>query len=404
MTSETDDSIETSGEFEATPAPPRRTRRRGLGIVAFVLLLGGVVAWKTMSPDPSQSAAPEPRDVPQEQGGAIVLSDSYRERNKIEFGLVERGPLRPMVKVVGTVALDPRRVAAVGTRIPGFVKRVFKLEGDDVRAGDALAETESAELGQAQARVSAARAEQIAASANARREAALLADRLTTARESEEAAATLASREASLAAARQGVEAMGGAIDGPLGLRVIRSPIAGHVVEAMVSVGQSVGAHQPAFRVANLDSVWVELDVFERTVGKVRVGDSVEVVPSSDPSRRISGRVAHVGDVIEQASQSADVRVEVGNREHLLRPGQAVSAIIRISGPPRDTLSVKAESVTYVDDVPTVFVEIAPGRIVPTRVEIGVTDGARQEVLSGLREGARVVTGGVFALKSELFR
>ena len=382
----------------------RRVRRRWLiGVITLVSVGAAAVAWQRHV-GARQPPGPEPRDVPREENGAILISDAYRKRAGIVLAAAERGALTPVVRVVGTVTLDPRRIAAVGTRTPGFVRRVFKLEGDHVRSGDALAEIESAELGKAQAQVATAHAQEYAARTNARREAALLSDHLTTARESEEAAATLASRQASLAAAKQGVMAIGGDTDGPLGLRVLRSPISGHVVGALLSVGQSVEAHKLAFRIADLDSVWVELDVFERTIGLVRVGDSVVVTPMADPTRHIKGSVAHVGELIDLSSRSADVRIQVDNKSRLLRPGQAVSALLRLSGPGHEALTIPSEAVTYIDDTPMVFVATASNRIVPTKVRLGVSDGARDEILSGLREGDQVVKAGVFALKSELFR
>lgn len=394
------------GAGAAAKQPAGQIRRRAALIASAAVVIVGLGASARWWNRPSGAAtmAPERRDVPREEGNAIVISNSYAHRIGLTFGLAERGALTPVVKVVGTVELDPRRVTAVGTRTSGFVKHVFKLEGDDVRAGEPLAEIESAELGLAQANLTTARAEQKAARINAARETALLRDRLTTAREAEEAGAMLSAREASLAAAEQGLLALGGDARGPLGLRVLRSPIAGHVVDALISVGQSVEPHKLAFRIANLDSLWIELDIFERTVGQVRVGDSVEVTPMADLKRPIKGKVAHVGELIDANSRSTDVRVQVDNRERRLRPGQAVSALIRLSGPGRDALMVPAESVTYVDDTPTVFVASSPTRIVPTKVRTGLTDGIHEEIVSGLPEGARVVKGGLFALKSELFR
>jgi cobalt-zinc-cadmium efflux system membrane fusion protein len=371
---------------EVSDGPPvrrswARAARRRAGIVLAALAIAGLGAAGGLREltGSAEAMAPEPRDVPRDEGGAIIISDAYRRRVGIKF-------------------------AAVGTRIAGFVKRVLKLEGDEVHIGDALAEIESAELGQAQARVASALAEQYAAKINARREASLLVDQLTTARESEEAAATLASREAALAAAKQSVMAMGGDVNGPLGLRVLRAPIAGHVVEALIGIGQSVEPHKLAFRIANLDSVWIELEVFERTVGLVRAGDTVIVTPMADPSRRIKGKVAHVGELIDSSSRSAEVRVQVENRDRLLRPGQAVTALIPLSAPARNVVTIPSEAVTYVDNTPTVFVAVSPNRMVPTKVHLGFSDDERQEVLSGLGGGERVVATGVFALKSELFR
>jgi cobalt-zinc-cadmium efflux system membrane fusion protein len=389
------------------PAPPARLpRARRFSIIAGAILAsaGGLALITGFSAGRRSEVAAEMRDVPHEDHGAIWVSAGYRARNGITFAVAERAPLTPIVKAVGTVVLDPRRVAAVGTRVPGFVRRVFKLEGDEVRAGEPLAETESADLGEAQAGLQSALAEESAAAINARREEALLADRLTTAREAEEAHATLLTRQAGLAAARQRVQALGGSSDGRLGVRVLRSPIAGHVVESSLSVGQGVEAHKLAFRIANLDTVWIELELFERSIGLVRIGDPVDVAPAADPTRHIRGKVAHVGEIIDLASRSAEVRIQVDNRDRLLRPGQSVSAVIHVGGHAALALSVPAEAITYVDNAPTVFLAETPERIVPTKVRLGVTDGSRQEILSGLRENQRVAVKGVFALKSELFR
>ena len=388
----------------AAPSSPRRPRRIVM-IATGLLVVAGVGAAARSWRRPSEAATrPEPRDVPHEEGGTIVISDAFARRSRLTYGTIERGVLTPIVKVVGTVEFDPRRLTAVGTRTTGFVKHVFKLEGDEVKTGEALAEIESVDVGQAQANLTTARAAQKAARMNAVREATLLREQLTTARESEDASATLAARDAALAAAEQALMAMGGNARGPLGLRVLRSPISGHVVEAAISVGQSVEPHKLAFRVANLDSVWVELDIFERTVGLVRIGDAVEVTPVADARSPIRGKVAHVGELIDSASRSTEVRVQVDNRERRLRPGQAVSAVIRLSGRGHDALTVPAESITYVDDTPTLFVATSSNRIVPTKVRVGLSDGEREELLSGPPAGTPVVRSGVFALKSELFR
>jgi len=383
---------------------PRRRRRLGLLIAGLLGAAGLAAALHWWHRPASAQATAEPRDVPRDEGGAITFSDSYARRIGLTLGTVERTALTPIVKVMGTVEFDPRRLTAVGTRTTGFVKRVFKLEGDDVQAGEALAEIESGDLGQAQANLTTARAAQKAAQANATREAKLFRDQLTTARESEEAAATLAARDAALAAAEQALIALGGEAHGPLGLRVLRSPITGHVVEAAISVGQSVAPDKLAFRVANLDSVWVELDIFERNVGVVRIGDPVEVAPVADTKGPIKGKVAHVGELIDAASRTTEVRVLVDNRERRLRPGQAVSAVIRLSGRGHEALTVPAESITYVDNTPTLFVATTHNRIVPTKVSVGLSDGAREELLSGPPAGTSVVKAGLFALKSELFR
>jgi cobalt-zinc-cadmium efflux system membrane fusion protein len=99
------------------------------------------------------------------------------------------------------------------------------------------------------------------------------------------------------------------------------------------------------------------------------------------------------------------VRVEVDNRDGRLRAGQAVDARIHGSARgERPSTLVPTTAITFVDGRPTVFVSTGEGVVRVVEVEIGFSDGARTEVKSGLTPGQTVVSDGIFALKSELFR
>jgi biotin carboxyl carrier protein len=148
------------------------------------------------------------------------------------------------------------------------VSRVTKFEGDVVEAGAVLARVESAELGEAQAAVSMLDAERHAAELNAERETKLAERSLTTARELELASVEAKKANLLLGAAQQKVTALGGnsrpGHDLVLGAHEVRSPIAGTVVGRNVAPGQFVEGQLVAFKVADLDHLWIELDVFER--------------------------------------------------------------------------------------------------------------------------------------------
>ena len=382
-----------------------RARRRHVAGVGLASLLA-LAAVTGLAFRGARGDAPEiPRpDVPSAEGKAIVFSQAFRERAGLRTAIARRAELVPQIEVVGTVTFDPAHVAAAGTRIRGLVRRLHHLEGDRVAAGEVLAELESAELGEAQAQVSMLEAQTKASESNAARERDLAERRLSTARESEVADAHLGEHRAMLAAARQKAAALGGAAQGALGVYQLRAPIAGTVVERLVSAGQSVEGNLVAYRVADLDHLWIELAVFESGLDAIRRGDTVQIRPLADPTRAIAGVVAHVGDAIDATSRSAPVRVEIDNRERRVRPGQAVSASVRASGPTRTALLVPAPSVTHVDGKPTVFVAEGDHRVVPTRVALGALGAAGQEITDGLAEGAVVISEGVFALKSELYR
>jgi cobalt-zinc-cadmium efflux system membrane fusion protein len=383
------------------------TTRRKLIVAFATLALVGVVAlfllrgWHLGSQ--ADAAAPV-RDVPHLDGKWIRYTPSFAQRSKIEFATVETAGLSPVVSVTGTVTFDPQKVAAVGARIPGRVRKVFKFEGDHVDEGTVLAELESAELGQAQAKVLEARAHFEAAEANEKREHQLAEARVSSQRDYEVARAAAAAAKSDLYAAEQRVRAFGATGGAEIGILQLTSPISGKVVEAKVARGQTVEPSFTAFRVADLKRVWIELAVFERELGHVHKDDPVEISPQTNTAVVLKGTVAHVGDVIDLETRSAPVRVVVDNPDEALRPGQSVLARIRTKTSVAAAIAVPRDAVTTVDGKPTVFVAHDDTSVEPRAITIGGRDANRVEVLSGLQPGERIAVSGVFALKSEVFR
>jgi membrane fusion protein, heavy metal efflux system len=393
----------------APPAPqaaaPKRLRWLFI-TVAVVGLVGGVAVWKSSGAEASP-AAEAVADVPRVEGDHIRFSETFAKRAGIKVAKVRHDQLIPVVAAVGTVDFNAEHVAAIGTRLRGLVSAVRKFEGDAVDAGTILARVESAELGEAQAAVSMLSAERHAAEINAERETRLAERNLTTAREAEQAAVEAKKASLLLGAAQQKVVALAGGATGnkALGAHEVRSPIKGTVVERNVAPGQFVEGQLVAFKVANLDHLWIELDVFERNLSRVRVGDRAELRPLVAGGATLVGRVAKLASTIDQETHSAKVRIEVENRDRKLRVGQAVQATIHTSGgdlAPRPIVPTSA--ITFVDGKPTVFVAAGANRVKVVSVQLGAADDDETEILAGLNAEDQIVTEGAFALKSELFR
>jgi cobalt-zinc-cadmium efflux system membrane fusion protein len=405
----------TQDPAEAPPqgAPPIarsiRRRKRAAFVGGALLVAAACIFFLQQRGEAAPGRTPlPPSDVPHVDGDLIRFSESFARRVDIRVQPVRVEELVPLVEAVGTVDFDAEHVAAVGARIRGLVSRVVKFEGDTVKAGETLARVESAELGEAQARVSMLEAEKEAAQLNAEREAKLASRNLTTAREVETASTEARKVTLLLGAARQKVSALGGRVRAgalSLGSHELRSPIHGTVVERKVSPGQFIEGQLVAFKVADLDHVWIELDVFERNLYRVQVGDPAELKPLSGASQVLEGRVAKVASNIDPETHSAKVRIKVENRDRRLRVGQAVKAVIHSSGgkhAPRPL--VPTEAITFVDGQPKVFAVVSPNVVRVVRVELGANDGAETEITQGLGATDQVVTNGAFALKSELFR
>jgi cobalt-zinc-cadmium efflux system membrane fusion protein len=404
-TEDSEPSSPTTRSLDAVPA--RRVLLRWLVPAGFLAALGAFALFWFAHGEKRAASPAEPPDVPRLEGSNIVFSRAFAERAGVRLAKVTRAPLVPIVHAIGSVDFDPAHVAAIGVRLKGLVTRVSKFEGDSVEPGTVLAVIESAELGEAQASVSTLQAEKEAADSNRERERGLVGRNLSTAREAEVAAVEAERYEHLLGAARQRVQALvgAGARPRPLGAHELRSPLKGTVVERSVSPGQAVEGELVAFRVANLDHLWVELEVFERNLGLVALGDRVELSPLAAPKEAFEGRVARIGAVIDGETRSAPLRVEIDNHDRRLRAGQAVNARIHASasGSHERTL-VPASALTLVDGQPTVFVAQGVGRVHATSVELGQSNGNETEVVAGVTPDEEVVSDGVFALKSELFR
>jgi cobalt-zinc-cadmium efflux system membrane fusion protein len=379
------------------------------GLIAAIVAVAGALFWFSQRSSPAAVAAAEAPDAPRVQGGLITFSAAFAERAGLRTSTAVSSRLVPVVNTVGTVDFDPAYVAAVGARLKGLVSRVAKFEGDSVDSGTVLATIESAELGEAEAAVSMLEAEKGAADVNFARESQLLEKSLSTAREAEVAAVEAQKYELLLRAARQKVTALAGGpgsgARGRLGSHELRSPLKGTIVERSIAPGQSVDGELVAFRVANVEHLWVALDVFERHLSKIRVGDRVELTPLSSANQVFEGRVARVAPRIDPETRSAPIRIEVDNRDRRLRAGQAVNASIHASGDDDHASTlVPSSAVTYVDGKSTVFIVSRPGAVRVAKVELGASNGSDVEVLSGIAPGEQLVSEGVFALKSELFR
>jgi cobalt-zinc-cadmium efflux system membrane fusion protein len=385
--------------------PPRQLPKKTVGLIvgaAAVLVIGGLVFGRKA--EPLTQASSLERSTPWLEGGFIQYPAAFAEREKITFAPASNTTLTPNLSVTGEVTWDARRVVAIGARIEGRLRSIAKVEGEDVQAGEIVAELESVELGRAQAEVLKARAREQVAKIDADRERKLADAKVSAERDAQFAQANLEALTAERVAAEKAVEALGGTAGGELGILKLKSPLKGRVVEAKARRGETVSPTDTMMLVADLSKVWIELSVFERDLPAVREGDQVEIRLPADRSTVFTGIVAHVAEVIDPEKRAARVRVELDNADRRLRPGLSVTAVIHASGPRAERLTVPRVAVTRIDGKPTVFVKVGQTAVEPRELKLGAEDADDVAVVEGLKAGDEVVTSGVLALKAEVFR
>lgn len=380
--------------------------------VALVFL---AFAWWRRSPGPTPRVPDEPPPPAAAKGDAVLaISPAASKKNPIVTGRVVRTKLSSDLHVVGSVSYDQDHFAVVGPLVAGRVARLAASIGDPVKAGQVLAIIESPEVGQAQAAYLSAKARAGAAQSNATRESELAAQRISSAREKETAEAMAASEAAEVRAALERLRAFGlggGDVDvlkkgvGSGGRLALRSPIDGTVVARSITLGQAVERATDAFKVADLSRLWVLLDLYEKDLPRVHVGQNVELKTDAAPGEVFLARVTYVTPLVDERTRTASVRIEFSHRDGRLLPGQFVTArLLADAGTAAiPVVAVPRRAVQSVEGKPVVFRRTGEG-FEKRAVELGTSSGDLVEVTSGLAEGDEVALDGAFLLKSELLR
>ncbi len=183
----------------------------------------------------------------------------------------------------------------------------------------------------------------------------------------------------------------------------LRAPFDGRVITRNITRGEVVETEQKLFTVANLTDVWVIGNVPEKDVRFIRKDQKVNVVLAAYPHAIFSGTITYVGDVLDPATRTMNLRVTVPNPERLLKPEMfAIVSVFATSSP--DALSVPLASVQDGPGGKMVFVQREDGAFEARTVKLGDEEGDVVRVLEGVKAGEQVVTKGSFALKSEMER
>jgi cobalt-zinc-cadmium efflux system membrane fusion protein len=310
------------------------------------------------------------------------------------------------VNLLGEVGVNEEAYAEVGSVVAARAIRVLASPGDSVRRGQPLVELQSLELGRARAdyQSATARAEVARATVARKRE---LADRVVPLREVQEAEADARAAEADVKAAVASLRALG-LSEGDLRSQgrsetrlVLRSPIAGTVIERNVVPGRMTDPARPLFRVGNLSRLWLTVHAFERDAVRIRTGINGRVRFAALPGREFTGRVTHVGRQVDMASRTIPVRIEVANSEGVLRPGMSATAWVRLGEADTEVVAVPATSLQRLQDEWRVFIPRGEGAFEMRTVGRGRDLGGEVEIVSGLRSGESVVVEGAFLLKAE---
>lgn len=415
-----------------TTEPTPRFSARAIVLTLALGLAGGATVMWVLSRAPSSPAAEEPDEHAKDLPPGVVEVGAEAQKNAEIQVLAAAASVVPVnLELTGAVTVDDARVAHVRPLGRGVVEQVSVRLGDRVKRGQTLATYDNVTVGELVGEYLSGRAalRQGEADRDVKRQALARARELIKVeaisqaqlevREAEyrSAEAAVVSAEAVLARAAQSLRRFGlsdetlqalntSSSDNPhrgASHTVLRAPFDGIVTSFNVAVGEVLESDRELFAVSDLTSVWVQAEVYERDLARIRVGTEAIIRVDTYPDRVFKGRVTYISDVIDPETRTAKVRCVVANNDGALK----LDMFAKVSIPTtekKEALSVPEAAIQQIDGRPVVFVRQSETRFVRRSVDVGSTAGGLVEIRSGLKAGEDVVGSGSFYLKTALLR
>lgn len=234
------------------------------------------------------------------------------------------------------------------------------------------------------------------------REQQLFTAGFRSAREVEEAAAEHRKARAQLESAEQALKLLHVSPARSGGITEIACPINGVVADRKINVGEVVEPTTVVCTVIDLRSVWIDGEVYESDLARVKEGMPVEVIVKAYPTQAFRGKVIFISRTLDPTRRTAKVRTEVSNSREELKPGML--AEVRLVTGERAKVVLVPDS-AILEDVgrKLVYVENESG-FVERDVKTGVSIGGKTEIKEGLKAGETVVTRGTWELRTQIER
>src|SRR4051812_10492335 len=361
-------------------------------------------------------------------GDSASLND---QNSGIELEIVQPTNIEGSVVATGKIQATENRIASIGPVHEGRVINFYAGQGTVVRKGQKLAELESADIDEAEAdylkavadlenanRSSAAEVK--FAQATYDRTKLLVEKEITPAKNLQQAehdlevaksnsANAIASAKVAVSNARRhlqilglgdaAINAMAGRSNVGASVFSLNAPISGIVVERNGTLGATVGTDANLFKIIDLSSVWIDANVFEKDLERVRNGQFVKVTVPAFPQSSFTGKVILISSIVDPDTRTVKVRTEVPNPDGRLKPDMFANVEI-VTAAHRTAISVPLSAI--LDDGGKSVVFVADGNnYVKKDVTIGIKSEDRAEIVQGLNAGDKVVTKGNYLLMEQ---
>ena len=367
---------------------------------APVRLLAGLIGLSLLACQPQHN---EPKQQNKTLSkNEVILNSNSPKRAHIKEAIVELVQRPLMHPVTGKITYDEAHTARVSSPIAGRVTGKIAVLGAQVKIGDALAELDSPDLGQAQSDYSGALADLNLADRAFQRMQELYANGIAPRKDMEQAQDNVARARSEAERARLKLVNLGvrnGRTDNRFALH---APIAGVITERNINPGMEVRPDQtvPLFVVSDLTTLWVQMDVYEKDIGLMHVGAKVLVRVPAYPDETFTATVSYISQVVEETTRTVKVRCILPNADIRLLP--AMYAAIDVRSEPDDQAVVVPLTALFTEgESDWLFVAIGDGHYQKRPVKAGLRLKDRAVILEGLHSAERLVVDGALLLRTE---
>jgi membrane fusion protein, copper/silver efflux system len=377
---------------EAVPPAPATTAKAGKGRLLY---------YRNPMGRPDTSPAPKKDSMGMDyipvyeneaaDAGTVTVNPGRLQTLGVRTALVETRPaVTRTIRASGTLQLDERRLAAVTTKVEGWIEKLeVAATGDTVTRGQVLAWIYSPDL------VAAERDYMVAASLDGARHAGNHGDPGVLIEASAQRLRALDVPEDEIARLRR---------TGQVAHSIaVRAPADGIVTDKLAVEGMRIASGEPLYRTADLSTMWLIAEVAEGDLGAIRPGEAAKASFVAFPGRTFEGTADFIYPLLNRETRTARVRILVPNRDLALRGGMYASVAIETSGAPNAVPVVAVPDSAVIDGgvKQVVLVERGEGRFEPRPVRLGRRGDGYAQVLDGVKPGERVVVGANFLIDAE---
>ena len=350
----------------------------------------------------------------------------------VQLGQVIERPMENAIVGNAETQYDQTRLAQVASRLPGVVWRVDKQIGEAVHQDDVLALIDAAEVGRTKAELLTAMARRDVRTQVVLRIKELLPHKISTVAELQEAEASLREAEIRAFNARQALinfgltastelptrpnerelqllglpESVKKTLDsgGPsANLVPLLAPLDGIIIERKVVAGAIVEASVPLFTITDPRRMWLLIDLPQKQIGRVAVGEAVQFQPERSDSGNVRGTVTWISTQVDDQTRTVKVRAEVDNTNGQLLASTFGRARV-IVREAQNAIAVPNEAIQWEGCCHIVFVRLSDEIFQTRKVQLGARDSHYTEIIVGVLPGEIVATAGSHVLKSEILK